>query len=89
MVNEEAMFACPCCGFLTLGEQPPGTFEICPVCNWEDDGMQAANPGFEGGANEVSLDRAKHSFAQIGAISQSALPRVRKPLPEEIPKSSL
>lgn len=24
-------YACPCCGNLTFGEEPPGTFEICPV----------------------------------------------------------
>ncbi len=27
-----ARFPCPCCGFLTLPEEPPGTYDICPVC---------------------------------------------------------
>jgi hypothetical protein len=28
---------CPCCGYLTLEER--GSYEICPVCWWEDDGQ--------------------------------------------------
>ena len=27
-------YACPCCGYLTLPEEPPGTFDICPVCGF-------------------------------------------------------
>jgi hypothetical protein len=80
------MYACPCCGFLTLSEKPPGTFEICPVCNWEDDGVQAADPTFEGGANKISLTEANRNFKAIGAICKDALSRVRKPLPHEFPK---
>lgn len=36
---EDGPHRCPCCGFLTLDER--GTFEICPVCFWEDDGQEA------------------------------------------------
>ena len=28
-------FACPCCGCVTLDER--GTYDICPVCFWEDE----------------------------------------------------
>ena len=28
---------CPCCGYPTLEER--GIFEICKLCNWEDDGQ--------------------------------------------------
>lgn len=48
-------FACPCCSFLTLTELPPGTFEICPVCYWEDDNVQFADPEYVGGANRINL----------------------------------
>lgn len=78
-------YACPCCGYLTFEEEPPGTFDICPVCGWEDDEVQFRDPGYEGGANSVSLDQAKANFSAIGAIDQESLGSVRKPLPEEIP----
>jgi hypothetical protein len=76
-----AKFPCPCCGYRTMSEQPPGTFEICPVCYWEDDNVQFDDPTLEGGANEESLDQARANFARLGAISppfrwvcQSTLP---------------
>jgi hypothetical protein len=49
-----AGFPCRGCGFLVL-DGPPGTFAICPVCGWEDDNVQAADPSYQGGANGVSL----------------------------------
>lgn len=49
---------CPCCGFLTL-EEEYGLFVICPVCGWEDDGVQLANPTSAGGANSLSLAEAQ------------------------------
>ena len=69
-----------------MTEQPPGTFEICPVCNWEDDNVQAAHPAMSGGANRMSLDQARHNFALFSAVSEAAVRRVRRPLPEEIPE---
>ncbi|WP_372448711.1 CPCC family cysteine-rich protein [Streptomyces musisoli] len=32
-------YPCPCCGHRVLGRMP-GSYEICPVCFWEDDGVQ-------------------------------------------------
>jgi hypothetical protein len=63
-------FACPCCECLTLDEKPPGTFDICPVCGWEDDDAQFRDPDYEGGANRVSLAQARHLFLAIGASRQ-------------------
>ena len=45
---------CPCCGFRVFSE-PPGSYEICPICRWEDDPVQLSHPGYAGGANEESL----------------------------------
>jgi hypothetical protein len=78
-------YPCPCCWYLTLGEEPPGTFEICPVCNWEDDYAQYHHPAMAGGANKESLNQARSNFLEIGAISTEALARVREPLAGEIP----
>ena len=78
-------YPCPCCGCLTLGEEPSGTFEICDVCGWEDDNVQFENPSFEGGANDVSLNQAKENYKKFGAIGEDAVKFSRKPRPEEIP----
>ena len=78
-------FACPCCGYLTLGEQPPGTYLICPVCSWEDDVVQFNDPDYQGGANVTSLNEARANFRIFGARSEGDLPCVRRPRDEELP----
>lgn len=77
--------ACCCCGYLTLGEAPPGTYEICPVCGWEDDFVQFEDPDIEGGANQVSLNVARAYFKAIGASDRNYLDNVRKPKEDEEP----
>jgi len=83
---QSKMFKCPCCGFLTLSEQPPGTFEICPVCHWEDDNVQFNDPEYVGGANKISLSQARKNFLKFGACDEKFVKKVRKPLPEELLK---
>jgi hypothetical protein len=78
-------FACPCCGHLTLATRPPGTYEVCEVCFWEDDGVQFADPEYRGGANRESLNEARANFREFGASSRSALPHVRPPREGEVP----
>lgn len=51
-------YPCPACGFLTFS-QPAGSYELCAVCDWEDDGVQLANPTSRGGANAESLAEAQ------------------------------
>ena len=82
-------YPCPCCGYLTFDEKPPGTYEICPVCGWEDDEAQYSDPTYEGGANSVRLETARRNFLSIGAIDKKAFGFVRQPLPEEIPVNNL
>ena len=84
-VTDATRFPCPCCGYLTLEEEPPGTFDICPVCHWEDDNVQFDDPSREGGANRVSLTDARRNYLQIGASSPDCLEHVREPLPNERP----
>jgi hypothetical protein len=76
-------FRCPCCGYLTLQEKPPGTYDICPVCFWEDDPVQYADHDYEGGANDVSLKQARTNFHLFGAVEQRFIKDVRKPLDSE------
>ncbi|MFW3897547.1 CPCC family cysteine-rich protein [Pseudomonas bharatica] len=78
-------YHCPCCEYLTFDESPPGTFEICPVCGWEDDDAQFRDPTYDGGANSVSLEQARINFVTIGASDKKFLNSVREPFVEEIP----
>lgn len=78
-----AKFGCLCCGFLTLDEEPNGTYEICPVCFWEDDWQQADDPDYAGGANRMSLNEARKNFQRIGAKEERNLSMVRPPLASE------
>jgi hypothetical protein len=56
-------YTCPCCGYKSLDLEPPGTFTICEVCDWEDDCVQFNDPDFEGGANIYSLRQSQHKYA--------------------------
>lgn len=68
--NTMEKFVCPCCGRKALDEKPPGTFDICPVCFWEDDDVQFDDPDYVGGANAVSLNVARENYKKFGAITQ-------------------
>ena len=72
-------YTCPCCGYKTLNEKPPGTFQICEICDWEDDNVQYDDPDYEGGANELSLRQAQENFLSFGAKNKSHIEHVRKP----------
>jgi Cysteine-rich CPCC len=80
-----SQFGCPCCGFLTLDEMPPGTFTICPVCWWEDDDMQARDLDYAGGANAVSLRQAQDNFRRFAVSDKKFIECVRLPRAHEYP----
>ncbi len=79
------MFPCPCCGYLTLPNKPPGTLDGCPVCSWVDDQIQYENPSSESGCNSVSLETARKNYVSFGAISREELKNVRLPKDYENP----
>jgi len=58
-----ALFTCPCCGYPTL-RMKRGSYEICMLCNWEDDNQD--DPDAEeiwGGPNKAySLIEARINF---------------------------
>ncbi|SCP95809.1 CPCC family cysteine-rich protein [Anaerobium acetethylicum] len=58
-------YKCPCCGNYTLAEEPPGTYEICMVCEWEDDRSQFLDPDYRGGANRLSLNEARRNYEKF------------------------
>ncbi|NLB54084.1 MAG: hypothetical protein GX808_14260 [Syntrophomonadaceae bacterium] len=51
---------CACCGKPTL--EKDSLFEICEVCGWQDDAVQNDDPGYAGGANEMSLNEAREAY---------------------------
>ena len=80
------MVACPCCGCNTL--TIPGSFEVCPVCYWEDDGQNDENADtVRGGPNSsLSLSEARQNYKQFGACERAMIQHVRKPLQHELPE---
>ena len=74
-------YTCPCCGYRVFHEEP-GSFEICPVCFWEDDALQLKDPLYEGGANRSSLYECQATFAAQRACEQRFAGDVREPRAE-------
>lgn len=72
--------SCPCCGYATLTER--ASFEICPVCFWEDDGSET-NPDEISPPNGISLREARRNFAEFGASDAGSLAFVRHPSENE------
>ncbi|WP_223650033.1 CPCC family cysteine-rich protein [Hymenobacter psoromatis] len=83
--NKAGWFQCPCCKHFTLPEGKGNTFEICPVCFWEDDGIQSSDPTYSGGANECSLNEAQSSFCRISASEAVFIQSIHAPFPDELP----
>ncbi|MBN9694084.1 MAG: hypothetical protein J0M24_27910 [Verrucomicrobia bacterium] len=77
--------ACPGCGFRTIDEDSYGTYLICPVCGWEDDAVQLANPCSGGGANRESLAEFQRSSATWNATQIQKYQRdsIWRPLTEK------
>ena len=77
---------CPCCGGRTLDER--GSYDICPVCFWEDDGQDDHNADVvRGGPNgTLSLTQARANYLRFAACEESMVGNVRPPRPEELPK---
>ncbi len=79
---------CRCCGYLTLSRY--GCYDICPVCDWEDDPTTIFEPGEPPGGpgpNHISLTEGRHNFAHEGICGPGtqAKASVRDPLPAERP----
>ena len=60
MEQTKQLHACPCCGakvFEYIGE-----YEICDVCDWEDDPLQRDDPDDDLGANTLSLNQYRDEY---------------------------
>ncbi len=76
--DEQGRYPCPCCGYLVFTEEP-GSYDICPICFWEDDLFQLRFADTAGGANAVSLLDGQRTYATIGACEARLIAHVRQP----------
>ena len=56
------MIRCPVCYEYDFEEE--NDFDVCDVCGWENDGVQADDPNYRGGANPDSLNERKEWWAR-------------------------
>lgn len=66
-----------------MDNENPLNHDICPVCYWENDPVQNNNPDYSGGANDVSLSKARENYKVFGAIEDRFIQFVRKPFTDE------
>lgn len=62
MTGKDESHACPVCGKYIF--EFHGSFDICPVCGWEDDNLQEKRLDFDGGANLMSLNQARQAYKE-------------------------
>jgi hypothetical protein len=65
---------CPCCDYVSLAER--GNYLICPVCFWEDDGVDVDRLDDPSGPNHMTLREGRANFARIGACDEKSVGHV-------------
>ena len=76
-------YPCPCCGYVVF-EEPPGSWDICPICFWEDDLSQLRFAYMAGGANHLCLADAQRNYAEKGVAQPGMEQQVRRPTPDDL-----
>lgn len=62
MSKEKILKPCPCCG--SPAYLVEDSYEICGICEWEDDPIQKNDPNYGGGANILSLNQARKEWRE-------------------------
>lgn len=76
---------CPCCTYLTLSNKTWGSYEICPVCFWQNDLLCIEDPSYCSPLNEgTTLSQAKTNHIRFGAFKEDIVHLTRLPLEEEL-----
>ncbi len=79
---------CPCCGNYTLvGDFEDITWDICPVCFWENDVFDN-NPDSYSGANRMTLKQGRSNYKTFSACDESMIKNVRPPRKNELPENN-
>ena len=69
---------CPCCDYFTL--ETRGDFEICPICFWEDDGIDFNDMDEHSGPNHMTLRQGRSNFLKYGACDSLMVKNVLRGL---------
>lgn len=84
-LDKAPMHACACCGHITLvNPTGSGSNDTCPVCHWEDNGVQNEDPLAIQTMNPVCLMEARKNYKAFGACHAKFKDAVRPPLPSEL-----
>ena len=62
LMGRTVFYPCPCCKQSYFEKN--GDFNICPVCNWENDKTQNEDSTFAGGANKECLKQAIANYCR-------------------------
>lgn len=82
-------YPCPCCGYHTLPVPSNEALAyICPVCFWEIDLFIQSDDEPSDQNHGMTLNEAKKNFNLFGACCRQMLGNVRRPLEDEIPRTS-
>jgi len=65
---------CPCCDYFTLEER--GGYEICPICFWEDDGIDLVEVDEYSGPNHMTLREGRLNYEKYGACDSLMIKNV-------------
>ena len=80
--SSKPKYQCPCCDYISLPER--GNYLICPICFWEDDGIDIDKPDIHSGPNRMTLREGRNNFMKLGACDEKMLKNV---IPENNRKS--
>lgn len=73
---QAARYPCACCGYATMTEPTPGSFLVCPVCGWEDIGLDTER-------DRAALVRSRIGVFESGHAIGADAASLREPLPSE------
>jgi hypothetical protein len=76
--NHTSEVPCPSCGFFTIGETSFGSYNICNLCDWEDDAVQLANPACPGGANKLSLIDSQRNILEKLPLARNEYNEIKR-----------
>lgn len=75
-------YTCPCCGYFSFNH-PPGSYDICPICLWEDDEVQLRQEWWDQGGANPPLRLCQANYVKFGVCKPQLASCVRPPTAED------